>query len=108
LVGPRGQGTIGADGYRRIPINGRRRKEHHVVMEQVLGRKLWPWENIHYKDGRRADNRPENLELWIKPQPAGQRVEDLVAFVVEHYPTLVAAELRARRRELRTGQFRLA
>jgi hypothetical protein len=26
------------------------------------------------------DNRIENLELWVKPQPAGQRSEDLAEY----------------------------
>jgi hypothetical protein len=36
--------------------------------------------------GSEPINSPENLELWVKPQPAGQRLEDLITFIVEHYP----------------------
>ena len=57
-------------------------------MAEIIGRPLFPHENVHHRNGHRSDNRPENLELWVTRQPQGQRVADLVAFVHEYYPDL--------------------
>jgi len=67
-------------------------------MEKILGRYLEPWENIHHKNGDRTDNRPENLELWVKTQPSGVRVSDLLNEIVS-----LKLRIRALEAELQTG-----
>ena len=50
--------------------------EHIVVMEERIGRYLLPGETVHHRNGVKDDNRPENLELWVRPQPTGIRLAD--------------------------------
>jgi len=77
----------------RGPVAGKV-AEHRFIMEQHLGRRLTPREQVHHINGVRDDNRLDNLELWVRPQPTGQRVDDLVAWVVEMYPDYVRAAMK--------------
>lgn len=83
----------GEGGYRQGYHVVAGRKTHRVIMEEILSRPLRAFENVHHKNGIRSDNSPENLELWTKAQPCGQRPQDLVGWVVEHYRGEVEAEL---------------
>ena len=65
--------------------------QHRSVMSEAIGRPLRKNENVHHINGNRQDNRIENLELWVKSQPAGQRVSDLLDWaikIIEDYKDL--------------------
>jgi hypothetical protein len=99
---PAGSGHTDKHGYRIITVNGRSRREHHVIAEELLGRSLVPTEEVHHRNGQRSDNRSNgpfalngdgklisgNLDLWSKAQPAGQEVGpklDWAAEMIETY-----------------------
>lgn len=86
-----GEGNIDSQGYKTITKKGHpnqmdnkgRIREHIYVMSEHLGRPLTKNESVHHKNGIRDDNRIENLELWSRGQPAGQRVEDKINWCIE-------------------------
>lgn len=79
-------------GYRRVPVDPEERwltsgvsneAEHRLVMARALQRPLHKDESVHHRNGDRLDNRIENLELWSRYQPVGQRVIDKVRYARE-------------------------
>lgn len=78
-------GYVVLSGYQDHPnsFKSGRIFEHKAVMIEHLGRSLLPGENIHHRNGVRTDNRIENLELWSKQQPSGQRISDKIRFAQE-------------------------
>lgn len=93
---------IRKDGYKNVylPSHPNSTKtgmilEHVVVMSDMIGRPLVKGENVHHKNGQRADNRPSNLELWNTTQPKGQRVEDKVDYALEILALYAPEKLRA-------------
>lgn len=94
-----------SSGYRARNVNGIQVFEHREVMEEIIGRPLMPHERVHHRNGKRDDNRPENLELWTgvgqsKKDPHGARLVDLVLDMIESLTKTERAKVLRRLEEL--------
>lgn len=56
--------SLDSNGYVLVNVYGRGRiREHVLVAEATLGRRLLPGEQVHHRNGKKTDNRPENLAV---------------------------------------------
>lgn len=74
----KGGKRLNRQGYVLIRVGGKDVLEHRHVMEQKLGRKLEPWEEVNHIHGIKTDNRPSELEVipnehkrrdWLRLHP---------------------------------------
>lgn len=86
--------------YRARLVGGHSRLEHRIVMEAMIGRPLARHETVHHKNGNRKDNRPENLELWSTSHCAGQRVLDVIDYILENHGGLLTIRMAQRNQPL--------
>lgn len=75
--------------YNRIYVKGRGMMlEHRYVMEQILGRRLLPSEQVHHKDHNTENNDPKNLELMPDDKSHKQEhaygEEELIRFLIQY------------------------
>lgn len=62
LRNKKGTGTL-SRGYRLIQVDGKRKFEHVVIAEKVLGKKLPSKAAVHHVNGIKDDNRNSNLVI---------------------------------------------
>lgn len=102
---PEGYELRHSSGYIQEKRDGKWIMQHRLVMEEMIGRPLMKGERVHHRNGKRDDNRPENLELWTgvnqsKKDPHGVRLIDKVADMLESLTKDERARIARRIKEL--------
>lgn len=76
-----------SDGYILTSVDGRYVREHRLVMERVLGRKLEPVEDVHHIDRNKRNNHPSNLVVLTRSEHAQLHASEAAARWARFYDT---------------------
>jgi hypothetical protein len=60
-MGTKGAGHLDEHGYRRLVVNGVKKREHVLLAELALGHPLPPGAEVHHIDENKSNNEPSNL-----------------------------------------------
>ena len=92
---------LNSDGYVKVLCHGHKNShangyifEHILVMSTHLKRALSKNETVHHINGIKTDNKIENLELWSKSHPCGQRIEDKINWCVDFLKNYAPEKLK--------------
>jgi len=58
-----GSGTVNHNGYLAVSVNYKKKLQHVLVAEEMLGHELPPGSVVHHIDGDRLNNDPKNLVI---------------------------------------------
>ncbi|WP_413936354.1 HNH endonuclease [Nitrospira sp. BLG_1] len=92
-VGP-SIGRVGKGGYRYVRVLGKEVFEHRLLVEQNIGRKLLESEVVHHRNGKRDDNRIENLVVMDRAAHSRMHAVQILEIAI----------LRERIKELELGK----
>jgi diacylglycerol kinase family enzyme len=106
-------GWIDDSGHRRIRIDGKTISEHVYIMEQLMGRKLYPYEVVHHDNEIPDDNNPKNL--IVMPRSEHIKLHNLRRIAKGGFngsgrksskPNLTSEEMQQKRLEIEAKYFK--
>lgn len=81
----KGGRRIREDGYAYVWTEDKEVREHRYIMEQHLGRRLLPEEDVHHKDENKLNNDPSNLELLTRSEHSSYHAKKKVEEGTHHF-----------------------